>query len=214
MTAAGDLEAGLTPEELIPGDLVSLATLATNCRVVADQLVETYRGIQYIELTGADWTGDAAVAYFLLKDFDVTRFKRAADAFEDAESALDDYARCLRDSRDQAAVARANYESGKQRQADDIARCTPPPPPTSPLAPYDPYGLGAAADLLDDARGALERVAASGARALRDAAALSPQRARIMERPWVLADDGPSLSDVLSSPWHLAHGFSKGWVAR
>jgi hypothetical protein len=73
-------------------------------------------------------------------------------------------------------------------------------------APYDPYGLQAAADQLDAARREVRAAARIAAPFLRRLAAATPSPGV----NWPVSN-GPSVRDIVTAPWHLAHGIAVGW---
>lgn len=201
MSALAQLEAGWPAERLVPGGIAALEVLRDQVAATADHLVDLARGIGYIELTGADWSGHAATVYAAAKQVDVASFKAAASVFDDATEALAGYLSVLKDARHSAGAAVEAYASGRKQRDDDIASCTPPPPPVSPTVPYDPYGLQAAADLVEDARQKVASAAAVAAPLLRMLASAAPGFATLLA-----PDEGHELHEILTAPWHLAHG--------
>ncbi len=156
MSALDDLEAGLPPEQLVPGDADSVEQAAAECRRIADKLAETRRNVDYIELRDGDWTGGAADVYFAVKDADLGVLDVSSKALEDAATALGDYAVMLRDARRRAAEALEEYRNGKAvaEQQAWVAATTPAPldptvvqPTPVPEAPVTSYQDGPVAKL-------------------------------------------------------------------
>lgn len=180
-SARADLEAGLPPEQLVPGDLVALDDAVLNCQALGDQLAATARSIQYIELNGTDWTGGSRLAYDWVQDVDIRSFKDAAGVFDDVVATLAGYASALEGARGEAQVALTNYQRGKAQQAAAVSNCLPIPsasaPPLSPSSIFDtdPYGIDGAVTKLLHARHSVELAGAEAAKSLRALADLAPQ---------------------------------------
>lgn len=174
MGAREDLEANLPANVLIPGDLPAVKAVAKDAAAMAETFGEVRKGLRYLDLQPTDWSGQAASAYFVVQDAHTARLKTAVTAFDTAHAALVTYANQLRDARDLARAARQAYNDGRAKRDSDIANCVPPPPPTSPLIPYDPYGLDAATTKLVEARHGVELAAAACAKALEEAAEAAP----------------------------------------
>ena len=211
MSAESDLAAGLSPEQLVPGDIPGLRAAAANAGALADQLASTARGLAYIELYGDHWTGLAADAYEAARDRDIGIFKRAARAFDEAAEALETYARTLGEARRLARSAREAYHRGRQRQAQDEAACAVPP--TTPGVLFqDPYGIAGAVTTLTEARDDVRRAAAVAASKLRDAAAVAPRQSSLV-RPRKDFDPSPLTRPIVglaTAPWRLARGAAVG----
>lgn len=145
MSARSDLEADLPPEQLVPGDLETLEAMAANASVFADQIADTRRGVQSIQIDGGDWSGDAADVYRAAKDVHTDSLSRTITAFDEASKALMRYAKTLRDSRESARVARDEFRAAKKREEAAAALAAraqnTPPSRTSPFPQVGPEPL-------------------------------------------------------------------------
>lgn len=214
MSAESDLAAGLSPEELIPGDVEGVEAMATNCGLFADQLADTRKGINYIELNGADWTGGAAEVYFAAKDSNIFALEKATDAFDKASTALSQYATAVREARTSAGNAVADYKKAKKAE-ESCAPSPGPAPVTPPLAPPPSSFFSAvpgptthdAVVKLIEARHHVELAGQRAANALDDARTWAPAKI-----PQPDGGGGPGLKDIVTAPWHFGHGLFESWT--
>ncbi|MEP9384624.1 HNH endonuclease [Nocardioides sp. KR10-350] len=193
--ARADLEAGLSPEAMIPGNVGAIRDAAREAGAVAAVLIDVAKAISYIEV---DWTGEAATRFQNLIDYQPSEFKTAASHFDDAEQALHDYANAIVDARGQAAAAKRQYEQGKaakkaaQQAATTGALTAPGPGP-------DDFGILGAVNTLVEARHSVETAASKSASTLHTAAQAAPR--------------APSPTPPDGNPWWKdgIHFVTHGW---
>lgn len=189
--ARADLEAGLSPEELIPGNIKGIQNAATNAGGFGNQLALTVRGVKYLRINGQDWTGRAYDAYALAADLHVSDLQNATTAFDDAATALLTYAQVLANAREQAADARRRYLAAKRAIDNDPTKTVhgllTTPPTAGPPAPFtlrfDDNGnlelpndpLTAAVSQLETARKNVKSGAADLAKTLKSATENAPK---------------------------------------
>lgn len=191
--ARADLEAGLSPEELIPGDIQGIQDAATNAGGYGNQLALTVRGVKYLRINGQDWTGLSYDAYSLASEMHVSDLQNATTAFDNAATALTTYAQALTDARNEAADARHRYIMAKRTALSDPTKPDPSlitttptkqgPPAPLRLYPHDSNGhlvlpndpLTAAVSQLETARKNVKSAAADLAKTLNSATKDAPE---------------------------------------
>lgn len=226
MSAYDDLEADLDPEHLVPGDLPGIDAGALDGGVFADQLADFRKGINYIELNGQNWTGQAADVYEAVKDTHLHGMANAVTAFDNASSALAEYAGAMRDARHLASVARDDYRKAKAAataawnkavETGDYAGLVKKP--AEPLTLHDlltkPNPLHspieAAVTKLEQARSDLKAAGVRAARRISEAGDLSPANAdtipKLVPSHPIGAGGMPTDDDLTKIPGELFHGF-------
>lgn len=185
MSAKSDLDAGLMPEELIPGDIPGIEAASRNASGFANQLASTVRGLKYLQINGSDWHGQAYVAYSYAHDMHLSRLQDATTAFDNVSTALGTYASALRTARGTAATARHKYLEAKRAKLsnpltihDLLVNPSSVPKITmvkkgSLVVPADP--MGDAVTMLEGARQDVDAAASDLATALNGAAKLAPK---------------------------------------
>jgi hypothetical protein len=216
MTAYADLAAGLAPHELVPGDLGEIERQAISCAAYAEQLVRTRRAVDYIQDNGWSWRGRAADVYQAARRAHLDKLRVAAVAFEVAGEALASYAVVLRDAREAAAVARADFRVAERARRSCGTATVPHASPgvLRPVAPAAvvPVTPEAAVARLEGARASVQAAGEAAAKALNEAAQWSP--AAIDPDPGfhlpsagdVLHGLGDVAVDTVTGPYHLVRG--------
>lgn len=209
MTSLDDLKAGMTAEQLVPGDIPGMSTMAKQIGTIADQLHDMARGIGYIQLDGKTWSGEAADVYAAARSEDIQAFKGAGVVFDDVKATIENYVSNLKSARHLAATAVSDFQKGQKKQKEDEANCATPTPPANAPAPFDPYGFNAAAAKVDAARTMVDTSASIAAPIIKKAASMAP----LQTAPINGDAGGPSMKDLISAPWHMlkgAAGMAKG----
>lgn len=184
MSAKSDLDAGLMPEELIPGDIPGIEAASRNASGFANQLASTVRGLKYLQINGSEWHGEAYVAYSYAHDMHLSHLQDATTAFDNVSTALHTYAGALRTARGTAATARHKHIEAKRAQLsnpntidDYLLHPSKIPKLTtikgSQIIPADP--MSDAVTMLEGARQDVDAAASDLAAALNGAAKLAPK---------------------------------------
>lgn len=171
--AQADLEANLSAEQLIPGDLDSVRAAAQEAHATSEVLADVAQALAYIDV---EWTGIAADRFRELQDYQPTEFKSASRDFHAAENALNRYADALHEARGEAEAARAQYQKGKADKAayEASAGAVGLPAPLVGPGP-DEFGMPGAVTKLIAARHGLNLAGDGAANALRFAADNAPR---------------------------------------
>jgi len=164
----------------VPGDVTRVRQLAEELLTMGVGLRDAVTVVTGTSVAG--WTGPAAAAFVRLTQIDPEPYVRAARALSAAGEAV---------------LAHAAVLAGAQRLAAEAAALSAVAPPDDPGRPQREH----AADLLDLARSRVRRSGAQTAAALRQAAAIAPDRPGFVVR---------QLSALRSFGEELAVGVAQG----
>ncbi|WP_028472130.1 WXG100 family type VII secretion target [Nocardioides alkalitolerans] len=190
-SSRADLDAGLTPEELVVGQPEVIEQAAAEADRMAEQLLDIRQALEYIEV---DWEGEAAQAFRNLFDFQPDRFRDAALRFQEASIALSDYAATLAAAKAVASNAWALYRVAKAAMPQQLSVPTPYAPDYVAPGSSTPE-MDHAVERLATARHEVARAATTTSTALTSARFMTLGETHVIaQRPDIGGDSGDLLS--------------------
>ncbi|MGH9117582.1 MAG: scabin-related ADP-ribosyltransferase [Acidimicrobiales bacterium] len=216
----GELHAGATPRELVPGDPDAIDSLAARLGALAGGLGQAAAQIRLVE--AGDWVGPAADAFDDVIDLEPARYETAASAFMVVGGALRGFAGVLRgaqhlaqvaiDTFAEAAVATDRWTGARRRydatmrsadrgdaSAIDVLDGLVPPPPGDPGA----AGRSRAEALLEEARELVRQAGSQAAGVADDACDAAPDAPSLVERGLDWA--GHAAREFLGGAWEASY---------
>jgi uncharacterized protein YukE len=230
MSSRADLAAGLTLEELIPGDVEALFTKGDRLRGLAELLDVGGDSLSRVDV--GPWIGEAADAFFGVFDFEPREWHKGADAIHKAASALKRFAEDIQAARRRAEEAQRMWNEGEAATAEAKAEQDRPKPRSDDLITEFSRNSGIfldpgeskrqkAVQMLDDARDALEGQGDHAASIVRGAAdqATKPrfwEGDGLTGQPSALSSAGHSTVDLgglVPGVGEIADGLNAAWYA-
>lgn len=204
MSARSDLAAGMSPAQLVPGEVATLFTAAEVMDTwgAACRLID--HGLAKVEPL---WTGAAFEAWHSARLKQTGRWRAADEAFSAAATALDTYRTALVGARESAEYARTLYDTGleKRTAALESARKTRAKMRAEGVRVYVEPNTGAggsemerAATVLEAAREEVKSAGEAAARALNQA---SPPSESVWRQGIRLASWTSPVAALIGANW-------------